>query len=72
MLSARPNVGTRVRPVESWNLLDRDVIAWLRGTPLGKQLAEAAAELDEVLSLIPLPDNMLYGRAVKLLKEFTA
>lgn len=28
LVSARPNVGTRVRPVSDWNLLDPDVIEW--------------------------------------------
>lgn len=28
LVSARPNVGTRVRPVGDWNLLDPDVIEW--------------------------------------------
>jgi DNA-binding FadR family transcriptional regulator len=28
LVSARPNVGTRVRPVADWNLLDPDVIDW--------------------------------------------
>ncbi|WP_425528019.1 FadR/GntR family transcriptional regulator [Yinghuangia seranimata] len=28
LVSARPNVGTRVRPVADWNLLDPDVIEW--------------------------------------------
>ncbi|MGW4231372.1 FadR/GntR family transcriptional regulator [Streptomyces sp. NPDC004980] len=28
LVSARPNVGTRVRPVSDWNLLDPDIIEW--------------------------------------------
>lgn len=28
MVSARPNVGTRLRPASEWNLLDPQVIAW--------------------------------------------
>ncbi|MFC9331569.1 FadR/GntR family transcriptional regulator [Kitasatospora sp. NPDC057015] len=28
MVVARPKTGTRVRPVEEWDLLDRDVILW--------------------------------------------
>jgi DNA-binding FadR family transcriptional regulator len=28
LVSARPNVGTRVRPVADWNLLDPDIIEW--------------------------------------------
>jgi DNA-binding FadR family transcriptional regulator len=28
LVSARPNVGTRVRPVADWNLLDPDIVEW--------------------------------------------
>src|SRR4249920_2142636 len=28
LLESRPKTGTRVRPPESWNLLDPDVLAW--------------------------------------------
>lgn len=28
LLESRPKTGTRVRPIESWNLLDPDVLAW--------------------------------------------
>ncbi|OIV35780.1 GntR family transcriptional regulator [Mangrovactinospora gilvigrisea] len=28
LVSARPNVGTRVRPVLDWNLLDPDIVEW--------------------------------------------
>ncbi|HWP99127.1 MAG TPA: FCD domain-containing protein, partial [Vicinamibacterales bacterium] len=34
LVEARPKVGTRVRPRDAWNLLDPDVLAWLReGAP---------------------------------------
>jgi DNA-binding FadR family transcriptional regulator len=34
LLESRPKTGTRVRPPESWNLLDPDVLAWQQeGTP---------------------------------------
>lgn len=33
LVSARPNVGTRVRPVADWNLLDPDIIEWRAGGP---------------------------------------
>ena len=28
LVASRPRTGTRVRPPESWNLLDPDVLAW--------------------------------------------
>ena len=28
LLESRPKTGTRVRPIENWNLLDADVLAW--------------------------------------------
>src|SRR6266567_361686 len=34
LVSARPNVGTRIRPVQEWNLLDPDVIEWRAQGPL--------------------------------------
>jgi DNA-binding FadR family transcriptional regulator len=41
MVSARPNVGTRVRPISDWNLLDPDVIGWrVRGSAQRDQLRE--------------------------------
>lgn len=36
LIFARPNVGTHVRPLEQWNLLDADVVRW-----------RAAAHLEE-------------------------
>ena len=36
LVVSRPKTGTRVRPPESWNLLDPDVLAWqLAGLPRG-------------------------------------
>jgi DNA-binding FadR family transcriptional regulator len=29
LLVARPNVGTRVRPMTDWNLLDHEIVGWL-------------------------------------------
>lgn len=44
LVVSRPRTGTRVRPPESWNLLDADVLAWRKeglsaGTFLGKLTA---------------------------------
>jgi len=41
MVRPRPKTGTRVLPVSSWNLLDRDVIRWRAAGPSGaKQLGD--------------------------------
>jgi DNA-binding FadR family transcriptional regulator len=49
LVVARPKTGTRVRPRESWNLLDPDVLAWRQeGMPPGALLGK----LTEVRLLI--------------------
>ncbi len=49
LVVSRPKTGTRVRPRESWNMLDPDVLAWLQeGVPPGTFLAK----LTEVRLLI--------------------
>jgi DNA-binding FadR family transcriptional regulator len=41
LVVSRPKTGTRVRPPESWNLLDPDVLAWQReGLPAGDFLGK--------------------------------
>ncbi|WP_328373002.1 FadR/GntR family transcriptional regulator [Streptomyces sp. NBC_00445] len=45
LVSARPNVGTRVRPVSDWSLFDPDVIAWRAAGP---QCEEQRHELLEL------------------------
>jgi DNA-binding transcriptional MocR family regulator len=41
LVVSRPRTGTRVRPPESWNLLDPDVLAWQQdGLPRGVFLAK--------------------------------
>lgn len=41
MVTARPKAGTRVLPLEYWNLLDEEVIAWRVATPArDKQLRD--------------------------------
>lgn len=41
LVASRPRTGTRVRPPESWNLLDPDVLAWHQeGLPWGAFLAK--------------------------------
>ncbi|MFD1832184.1 MULTISPECIES: FadR/GntR family transcriptional regulator [Streptomyces] len=45
LVSARPNVGTRVRPVSDWNLLDPDIIEW---RAFGPQREDQRRELCEL------------------------
>ncbi|MET7641901.1 FadR/GntR family transcriptional regulator [Streptomyces sp. NPDC005438] len=45
LVSARPNVGTRVRPVSDWNLLDPDIIEW---RAFGPQREDQRRELIEL------------------------
>ncbi|SFC34666.1 FadR/GntR family transcriptional regulator [Streptomyces aidingensis] len=45
LVSARPNVGTRVRPVGDWNLLDPDIIEW---RAFGPQREDQRRELCEL------------------------
>ncbi|WP_236671078.1 FadR/GntR family transcriptional regulator [Streptomyces sp. 7-21] len=52
LVSARPNVGTRVRPVADWNLLDPDIIEW---RAFGPQREDQRRELCELrLTIEPL------------------
>ncbi|WSA43861.1 FadR family transcriptional regulator [Streptomyces sp. NBC_01803] len=52
LVSARPNVGTRVRPVGDWNLLDPDIIEW---RAFGPQREDQRRELSELrLTIEPL------------------
>ncbi|HEY9441282.1 MAG TPA: GntR family transcriptional regulator, partial [Streptomyces sp.] len=45
LVSARPNVGTRVRPVSDWNLLDPDIIEWRAFGPQREDQRRELAEL---------------------------
>lgn len=38
LLSSRQRKGTRVQPVEKWNLLDPDVLTWLMERPFSKEI----------------------------------
>jgi DNA-binding FadR family transcriptional regulator len=60
LVSARPNVGTRVRPVREWNLLDPDVIEW---RALGPARGEQCRELLELRQAVePLAGQLAAGR----------
>ncbi|MFF7592531.1 FadR/GntR family transcriptional regulator [Kitasatospora purpeofusca] len=59
LVSARPNVGTRVRPVSDWNLLDPDIIEW---RAFGPQRDEQRRELFELRwSIEPLASRLASG-----------
>src|SRR5690606_22860730 len=38
LLSSRQRKGTRVQPVDKWNLLDPDVLTWLMERPFSKEI----------------------------------
>lgn len=62
LISARPNIGTRVRPVADWNLLDPDVIMWRAHAP--DALRGQLRELLELRSAIePLAARLVARRA---------
>ncbi|QNP65698.1 FadR family transcriptional regulator [Streptomyces genisteinicus] len=59
LVSARPNVGTRVRPVSDWNLLDPDIIEW---RAFGPQREDQRRELNEMRWTIePLAARLAAG-----------
>lgn len=59
LVSARPNVGTRVRPVADWNLLDPDIIEW---RAFGPQRDDQRRELNELRWTIePLAARLAAG-----------
>lgn len=59
LVSARPNVVTRVRPVSDWNLLDPDIIEW---RAFGPQRDDQRRELNELRWTIePLAARLAAG-----------
>lgn len=61
LVSARPNVGTRIRPVSDWNLLDPDIIEW---RAFGPQREDQRRELCELRSAIePLAARLAADRS---------
>lgn len=64
LVSARPNVGTRIRPVHEWNLLDPDVIEW---RALGPFRADQARELSELRQAFePLAVHLVAAQSAQL------
>ena len=70
LVSARPNVGTRIRPVHEWNLLDPDVIEWRALGPLRTQQARELVELR--LAFEPLAAQLVAGRHTELAESTRA
>ncbi|WP_299540656.1 FadR/GntR family transcriptional regulator [uncultured Streptomyces sp.] len=67
LVSARPNVGTRVRPVSDWNLLDPDIIEW---RAFGPQRDDQRRELAELRWTIePLAARLAAGHGREDLQQ---
>ncbi|MFD7868609.1 FadR/GntR family transcriptional regulator [Streptomyces sp. NPDC057682] len=67
LVSARPNVGTRVRPVCDWNLLDPDIIEW---RAYGPQREDQRRELGELRWTIePLAARLAAGHGREDLQQ---
>ncbi|MYY01140.1 FCD domain-containing protein [Streptomyces sp. SID4913] len=67
LVSARPNVGTRVRPVSDWNLLDPDIIEW---RAFGPQRDDQRRELGDLRWTIePLAARLAAGHGREDLQQ---
>lgn len=67
LVSARPNVGTRVRPVSDWNLLDPDIIEW---RAFGPQRDDQRRELSQLRWTIePLAASLAAGHGREDLQQ---
>jgi DNA-binding FadR family transcriptional regulator len=49
LLSSRPRVGTRVKPREEWNLLDRDVLTWYAVSPERRTFLKTVQEFRSII-----------------------
>ncbi|MGO3740683.1 FadR/GntR family transcriptional regulator [Kerstersia sp.] len=49
LLDVKPRLGMRVRPLETWNLLDPDILAWRAAAGLSLEFLRQLAEVREVL-----------------------
>lgn len=54
MVTARPKAGTRVLPLEFWNLLDEEVIAWRVATPAREKQLHDLMQLRRAVELSAL------------------
>ncbi|MFD7921467.1 FadR/GntR family transcriptional regulator [Streptomyces sp. NPDC059740] len=67
LVSARPNVGTRVRPVSDWNLLDPDIIEWRAYGPQREDQRRELAELRWTIE--PLAARLAVGHGREDLQQ---
>lgn len=49
LVESRPRIGTRVRPIDAWNQLDPDVLAWRCRTMPDARFIEQLAEMREII-----------------------
>lgn len=49
LIEARPKIGTRVRPMEAWNLLDADVLSWRCESMPTDDFVEKLVEMREII-----------------------
>lgn len=71
LLAARPNVGTWILGTEQWNLLDPELLGWLRGTSMGEQLAQDASSFAELLRSKPeMAANPFVAQALAAVTDF--
>jgi DNA-binding FadR family transcriptional regulator len=63
LVSSRPRQGTRVEPVETWNLLDPDVTRWMTERPYNNQIYRDLTEVR--LAVEPVGAALAARRATK-------
>lgn len=63
LVESRPKTGTKVRPRESWNLLDPDILSWLFSAGPNRQAATTLFEIREIFE--PEAAAMAADRASK-------
>lgn len=49
LIEARPKIGTRVRPMDAWNLLDADVLSWRCASMPTDDFVEKLVEMREII-----------------------
>lgn len=63
LVESRPKTGTRVRPRESWNLLDPDILSWLFASGPNREAVTTLFEIREIFE--PEAAAMAARRATK-------
>lgn len=64
MVQARPNSGTRIRPIAEWNLLDPQVIGWRAMGPTARDQARDLAQIS--VALEPLTARLAAERTADI------